>query len=98
TENREEPELAVSYGGAGARSVWTSVMSEDPRFTPPAERRWSELSEELKSQLLSNVWCVSCRESTTIMWYAGRMEEGDLILEGRCTRCKGQVARVIEGE
>jgi hypothetical protein len=73
-------------------------MSKDPRFTPPAERRWFELSEEVKSRLLSNVWCVGCRESTTIMWYSGRMEEQDLILEGRCMRCKGPVARVIEGE
>lgn len=72
-------------------------MSEDSRFTPPAERRWSELGALMQTRLLNNVWCVKCHQGTTIAHFTGRMEDGDLILEGQCMRCDGPVARVIEG-
>jgi hypothetical protein len=74
------------------------VMTRDQQFTPQAARRWSELDGSLKARLLNNVWCATCGEGTTIVEFTGTMKQGDLILEGRCIRCGGRVARLIEGE
>lgn len=74
------------------------VMTQDPQFTPQAARRWSELDGSIKTRLLNNVWCVACRNGTTIVHFTGRVKEGNLVLEGRCIKCGGRVARVIEGE
>jgi hypothetical protein len=35
--------------------------------------------------------------TTTIVQFTGRIEQGDLVLDGRCISCGGPVARVIEG-
>lgn len=72
-------------------------MTDEPVFTAPAARRWSELGGSLQTQLLNNVWCVKCRSGTTIVHYTGKMEHDNLVLEGRCIKCGGRVARVIEG-
>ena len=71
-------------------------MSQDPQFTLQAARRWSELDGTLKMRLLNNVWCVACHTTTTIVQFTGRIEQGDLVLDGRCINCGGPVARVIE--
>jgi hypothetical protein len=47
-------------------------------------------------RLLNNVWCVACHTTTTIVQFTGRIEQGDLVLDGRCINCGGPVARVIE--
>ena len=72
-------------------------MVEDERFTLPAARRWAALGGRLQTRLLNNVWCGECRGSTTIVKFVGRIENGDVVLEGRCIKCDGPVARVIEG-
>jgi hypothetical protein len=46
--------------------------------------------------LLNNVWCVQCKEITGIGNVSGKVESGMLALRGVCTRCGGEVARVIE--
>ena len=74
------------------------VMTQDPQFTPQAARRWSELDGSLKTRLLNNVWCVACCNGTTIVRFTGATKQGDLVLEGRCIKCGGRVARLIEGE
>lgn len=72
-------------------------MVEGVKFTPLAARRWAELDVQFQIRLLNNVWCVNCRKTTSIVQYDGRMERGDLILEGFCIKCGGPVARVVEG-
>ena len=71
---------------------------EKPQFTPEAARKWAELGDRLQTSILDNVWCVKCRKPTTIVRFTGRMEQGDLVLEGRCIRCDGSVARLVEGD
>jgi hypothetical protein len=71
-------------------------MSETSNFTPQAARKWAKLGERAQTLLLNNVWCVACRKTTTIVNFTGRMEKGDIVLEGHCIRCDGPVARVIE--
>ena len=72
-------------------------ITEAPQFTPQAARRWSELDGSIRTRLLNNVYCVACRTGTSIVHFTGRIDEGNLILEGSCIKCGGRVARVIEG-
>ncbi len=66
-------------------------------FTPEATRRWEELEPSSRLLILNNVICVSCRGGVSMQLLEGKMERGDLILKGRCIRCGGEVARVVEG-
>jgi hypothetical protein len=83
----------------------TQIPMREPRrarrrggFTGPAARRWAALGVESQMRILNNVWCGACLETTTIVEPAGRVERGDLILEGACIKCGGSVARLVEGE
>ena len=67
-----------------------------PKFTGPAARRWAKVRAHAKKLLLSNVWCVQCRHEVTITDFAGTVAGGDLGLQGLCSECRGDVARVIE--
>lgn len=69
-----------------------------PQFTTLARKRWDSMPANIRQRLLSNVWCVQCRHETTITHISGTIKGGDLLLEGKCVKCHGGVARVIEGE
>lgn len=73
-------------------------MPEGPAFTAPAARRWRELDPRLQMLILNHVWCVGCEATTTIIEPTGHIVRGDLILEGTCLRCGGEVRRLVEGE
>ena len=68
------------------------------KFSPPAKAFWNKIPPDIQKRLLDNVWCAHCGEMTTITDYSGRIEQGDLILEGFCLRCGNPVTRLIEGE
>jgi len=72
-------------------------MGDDSTFTPQGERRWNELGARAQALYANNVWCGHCRGSITIIGFTGSMEGEDLILRGKCAKCGGAVARVIEG-
>lgn len=67
-------------------------------FTQSAEAFWKNLPPAIQERLLGNVYCAQCRKMTTITDYTGRIENGDLILEGFCIRCGSAVSRLIEGD
>ena len=67
-------------------------------FTPKAKRCWDALSSRERTTLLSNAWCSRCKVVTTIVGIAGRIKDGNLILEGKCSRCGSAVGRLVEGE
>ena len=67
-------------------------------FSLDAKRLWDTILPHHKTQILNNVWCSHCAKVTTILHYSGKVEGGDLILEGECERCGGKVARLIENE
>lgn len=67
-----------------------------PKFTGLAAERWATIPSELKKLLLSNVWCGNCRQEKTITNFSGSIKKGDLLLEGLCSECNGDVARLIE--
>ena len=67
-------------------------------LTPQARRIWDTVAGDLQVKILNNVWCVGCREIAGIGNVSGKVENGMLVLRGVCTRCGGEVARVIENE
>ena len=68
------------------------------KFSPHAKRVWESIAPPLKTKILNNVWCSHCTKMTTIVRYTGKVDGGDLILQGECERCGGRVARLIENE
>jgi len=68
-----------------------------PKFTDPAAKLWAKVPAHAK-KLLANVWCVHCRHEVTITNFAGTVAGGDLVQQGLCSECRGDVARLIEME
>lgn len=67
------------------------------KFTKKAMQRFNQIPDEMKSKILSNVYCSQCKDMVTIVNFEGIMEGDDLILKGKCKNCSGNVARLIEG-
>ncbi|SEQ79410.1 hypothetical protein SAMN05216362_12742 [Piscibacillus halophilus] len=60
-----------------------------------AEKKWRSLPKDLQKNLISNVFCFSCGE-TTIVDYSVRNDNLGILLEGKCKQCNANVARFIE--
>ena len=58
---------------------------------------WMELPADIRSKLLSNVWCGQCRTAVTICDYSTEFDGGVVVLRGFCGTCGHKVARVLEG-
>jgi hypothetical protein len=67
-----------------------------PRLTEAAKKRWNQISESGKKELLSSVWCISCRAGTSMQIREGNMVGRSLVFHGICKKCGGEVSRVIE--
>lgn len=72
-------------------------LATGAHFSRPAERRWLEIPEEARGRILENVWCAHCQGATTIIDFEGRVQRGDLLLEGHCVACGGRVVRLLGG-
>ena len=69
-----------------------------PNFTRLARQRWESIPADIRQRLLANVWCGQCRHEVTITDFGGTIKGGDLLLVGKCTEYRGDVAWVIEGK
>jgi hypothetical protein len=69
-----------------------------PKFAAPARKRWNQIPEVIRKDIMDNVWCSRCSAVTAIELREGVMERRSLVLRGVCKRCGGEVARVIEPE
>lgn len=68
-------------------------------FTPEAKQFWESLSEINRERILQSAYCRKCGGSVTIVDFSGELDDlGDLILEGKCRTCGGNVARLVENE
>jgi phage regulator Rha-like protein len=72
--------------------------STDGSFTPKAKKIWEAIPGDIQFKILNNVWCVQCKKESSIGNLSGKIESGMLVLRGTCTKCGGDVARVIENE
>jgi hypothetical protein len=67
-----------------------------PKFTADAKRRWEQVPESAKKEILDAVWCTHCRTGTPMQLGEGKISKGSLILSGTCKKCGGEIARLIE--
>jgi len=65
-------------------------------FTKEAQVKWDNIPKYDQDDFLSNVWCGSCGGVTTMVFYTGKLDKGDLILTGTCEKYGNNVARLIE--
>jgi phage regulator Rha-like protein len=72
--------------------------STDGSFTPKAKKIWEAIPGDIQFKILNNVWCVQCKKESSIGNLSGKIESGMLVLRGTCTKCGGEVARVIENQ
>ena len=61
----------------------------------PAEAKWNRLPEEIRSKLLANVFCSQCH-LTEIIDYVIEDNSQGILLRGKCAKCNGNVARLVE--
>lgn len=71
--------------------------SKLPGLTSDASRAWQKVPPALRFRLLNNVFCMSCHGGASMAVVGGAIEGGELVLRGSCTKCGGDVTRVIEG-
>lgn len=58
---------------------------------------WTDLPTDVRTKILSNVWCPDCRGAVTICDYSVEFDGGVVVLRGFCSTCGHKVARVLEG-
>lgn len=78
------------------KTVQTAPAIALPKFTANAKKRWNEVSELFRKEILDNVWCPHCKTGTSMHLSEGKMSGRSLVLRGVCKICSGEVARVIE--
>jgi hypothetical protein len=67
-----------------------------PKLTPPAKKRWEQIPEKIRKDILENVWCSKCRTMVALQLREGQMSGSSVLLKGTCKICGGAVARVLE--
>jgi hypothetical protein len=65
-------------------------------FTSDALNRFRDIPKYIMKQMLESVFCPVCGNGTTIIAFSGRMKGYDLILNGKCKNCWGEVERLID--
>jgi hypothetical protein len=67
-----------------------------PKLTIDAKRRWDQVPESIRKEILNSVWCSHCRGGSPMQLREGKMSGRSLVLQGTCKKCGGEAARVIE--
>jgi len=68
------------------------------RQTSFAKQFWNNIPGPIQVKLLNNFWCSSCRNVTGVVVETMTVENGDLVIKGKCTKCNNSIARLIEGD
>jgi len=67
-----------------------------PKLTSPAKKRWEQIPEQARKDVLENVWCSQCRTMVALQLREGEMSGRSLVLRGTCRKCGSEAARVVE--
>jgi|FLOH01.1.fsa_nt_gi DNA-directed RNA polymerase subunit RPC12/RpoP len=67
------------------------------KFDKKAMQKFNQIPDDIKSKILSNVYCSNCKEMVKIVDFEASMDEDDLVLRGKCENCSGKIVRLIEG-
>ena len=74
------------------------ILKTEDTFTPRAKNIWRAIPGDAQLKILNTVWCARCRNMTGITNITAKVGSGVLVLTGKCSRCSGNVARVIEND
>ena len=67
------------------------------KFNKKAMQKFNQIPDEIKSKILTNVYCSHCKDTVKIVEFEATVDGNDLVLKGKCGICSGKVARLIEG-
>jgi hypothetical protein len=67
-----------------------------PKFTDVAKKRWNQVPQRVRKDIMDTVWCTRCRTGTPMQLLEGAISGRSLVLRGTCKQCGGEVVRVIE--
>ena len=95
-EADDAPRKKIGFTAKEAQAKYGVETME--KFTPQTKRRWEAIPAGMRLRIMNNVWCVNCTTTVGIGEVSGRIKKGMLVLEGRCSRCGGTVARVVEND
>lgn len=62
-----------------------------------AAQKWAKIPKAIQQQLLNQVFCTSCTE-TTMVNYTLHNDKLGILLKGACKKCGKDVVRVVESE
>lgn len=60
-------------------------------------QKWNRIPKHIRDRLIDNVFCSTCGV-TTIVEYSMYNDKCGILLKGKCKKCCGSVARLIEDE
>ena len=66
-----------------------------PAGNKKAIEKWNMIDALIREELIKNVWCIKCKV-TEIIDYKINSDKFGIILNGKCKKCGGDVARLIE--
>ena len=66
-------------------------------FDKKAIQKFNQIPDDVKSNILSNVYFLKCKTTVKIVDFKASIERNDLILKGKCENCSSRVIRLIEG-
>lgn len=64
-------------------------------FSPEAQKLWDVIPHDHKDHIINSVFCTGCISSCSMNDYVGSIDDGTLILNGKCTKCGRAVTRVV---
>jgi hypothetical protein len=67
-----------------------------PKLTLSAKKRWEQIPERVRKDILENVWCSQCRSTVALQLREAHVSKGSLVLRGTCKKCGSEAARVVE--
>lgn len=67
------------------------------KFDKKAMQKFNQIPDDIKSKILSNVYCSNCKDMVRIVEFEASMDRDNLVLKGKCESCSSNVARLIEG-
>ncbi|MCZ8516140.1 DUF6155 family protein [Paenibacillus filicis] len=91
-----------SLEGSYSMLKWVDQDEEDEIANAPgiisyaAMNKWLKIPEEIRQKYIHNVWCGKCSGVTTISDFSVQLDNYGIMLQGSCSNCGHQVARVIE--
>jgi len=66
------------------------------KISQEAMKRWGQIEDNIKTLLLSNVYCSKCSDTVKIVKFTPEIMDNDLVLKGKCSVCDNNVARLID--